>query len=47
MNEKIDLNQLLLDGEFLTSNRKLYLDDFEDETQLFKQIIDFKILNKE
>lgn len=31
MNEKIDLNQLLLDGEFLTSNRKLYLDDFDDE----------------
>ena len=33
MNEKIDLNQLLLDGEFLTSNRKLYLDDFDDEDE--------------
>ena len=31
MTERIDLHQLLLDDEFLKSNRKLYLDDFEDE----------------
>lgn len=31
MNEKIDLCQLLLDGEFLSSERKLYLDEFTDE----------------
>ena len=31
MDDRIDLHQLLLDGEFLTSERKLYLDDFEDE----------------
>lgn len=31
MDERIDLHQLLLDGEFLTSERKLYLDDFDDE----------------
>ena len=30
MEERVDLHQLLLDGEFLTSNRRLYLDDFID-----------------
>lgn len=32
---------------FLSSHNINIMDDFEDETQLFKQIIDFKILNKE
>ena len=32
---------------FMASNSINIMDDFEDETQLFKQIIDFKIKNKE
>lgn len=32
---------------FLTSNDISIIDDYEDETALFKQIIDFKINNKD
>ena len=32
---------------FLSSHNINIMDDFEDETQLFKQIIDFKIKNKD
>lgn len=32
---------------FLSSHNINIIDDYDDETQLFKQIIDFKILNKE
>lgn len=31
MTDRIDLQQLMLDDEFLKSSRKLYLDEFEDE----------------
>lgn len=32
---------------FMSSNSINIIDDYEDETQLFRQIIDFKIINKD